>query len=47
MVRRKHDVVSPQALLNKMKLIMGCEDPHYNISMADSPNMGDRMRRGI
>lgn len=38
LVRNKHSVVSPQALLCKIKLIMSCEDPNYKIAMAQSPN---------
>jgi len=40
LVRKKHSVISPQALLNKIKLIIGCEDPNYRISLANSPNQG-------
>ena len=41
LVRKKHTVLSAQALLNKMKLIMACEDPNYRLSLANSPQGGD------
>lgn len=30
--------MSPQGLLNKLKLILACEDPNYRIQLANSPN---------
>jgi hypothetical protein len=41
-VRNKHAMISPQALLCKIKLIMSCEDPNYRITLASSPNGADR-----
>lgn len=32
--RNKHQIPSAQALMAKLKLIMGCEDPKYRISLA-------------
>ena len=32
--RNKHLITSAQALLAKIKLILGCEDPNYRITLA-------------
>mgnify|MGYP001626725640 CR=1 FL=1 len=37
LVKNKHQIFSPQALMAKVKLIMGCEDPNYRIKLGSSP----------
>ena len=35
--RNKHKIISPQALMASMKLILGCDDPNYKIKLGSSP----------
>lgn len=42
LVRKKHAILSPQALLSKIKLIMGLENPTYKLTLADSPTHGEQ-----
>ena len=37
LVKNKHQIISPQALMAKIKLIMSCDNPDYNIKLGDSP----------
>jgi hypothetical protein len=32
--RKKGNLISAQALIQKMKLVMACEDPNYRVSLA-------------
>ncbi len=37
LVKNKHQIFSPQALMAKVKLIMGCDDANYRIKLGSSP----------
>lgn len=42
LVRKKNSILSPQALLSKLKLVMGLDNVKYRLTLADSPTHGDQ-----
>ena len=42
LVRKKNAILSPQALLSKLKLVMGLENPNYKLTLEDSPTHGEQ-----
>ena len=37
-VKKNRDITSADALSNMIRLVLGCEDAQYKISLAESPN---------
>lgn len=46
-MKKKRDITSADALSNMIRLVLGCDDAQYKISLAESPNSRSQPARGL